>query len=442
MVEDLCRFLVEPDTSVLEVGCATGDVLNAVRPRRGVGVDFSGAMVRLARQKYPHLRFQEMNAEALTLPGPFTYVVMTDLVGHLSDVQRALTEAHRVMTESSRLILTYHSFLWEPFLELAEKLRLKTPQPKQNWINSADLANLLTLADFEIIHSGERMLLPVNIPGLAWLLNRYIAHLPLFKRLCVTRYIVARPRPEHGKPPKRTVSVVIPARNERGNIEEAVRRVPTMGKSTEIIFVEGHSSDGTRDEIERVVKKYGKRKGGIAWAVQPGTGKGDAVREGFRRATGDILMILDADLTVAPEDLPKFYDALASNKGEFINGSRLVYPMEKEAMRFLNLLGNKFFSLMFTWLLSQRFKDTLCGTKVLFRKDYERIARNRSFFGDFDPFGDFDLIFGASKLGLKIVEVPIRYRDRTYGRTNISRFRHGLLLLRMCFFAMNKLKFR
>jgi len=235
-----------------------------------------------------------------------------------------------------------------------------------------------------------------------------------------------------------SVTVLIPCRNERGNIEPAVQRTPDLGHHTEIIFVDGHSEDGTPDEIRRVMEKYPQRD--IKFMVQDGKGKGDAVRKGFSAATGDILMILDADLTVPPEDLPKFYRAIASGKGEFINGTRLVYPMEDEAMRFLNLLGNKFFSLAFSWLLNQRLKDTLCGTKVISRKNYERLAAGRGYFGDFDPFGDFDLLFGASKLNLKITEVPIRYRAREYGETQISRFRHGLLLLRMCWFAMRKLK--
>jgi glycosyltransferase involved in cell wall biosynthesis len=236
-----------------------------------------------------------------------------------------------------------------------------------------------------------------------------------------------------------SVTVVIPCRNERGNIESAVRRTPRMGRETDIVFVDGSSTDGTPAEIERVIAAHPE------WRITllhqgSGTGKGDAVRKGFAAATGDVLMILDADLTVPPEDLPKFYRALASGKGEFINGTRLVYPMERQAMRTLNLLGNKFFSLAFTWLLEQRFRDTLCGTKVLFRRDYEKIAANRAYFGDFDPFGDFDLIFGASKLNLRIVEVPVRYRERTYGVTNIRRFSHGWLLLRMCVLAFYKLK--
>ncbi|HTP12988.1 MAG TPA: glycosyltransferase [Bacteroidota bacterium] len=438
--ENLFRFLVEPGSSVLEIGCATGDLLASVKPSRGVGVDMSRGMVEHARRKHPELTFDQQDAESLRFREPFAFVLMADLIGHLRDIEKALVAARSVMTPRSRLVVTYYNFLWEPVVLLAEKLRLKIPQPRQNWINTNDLLNLLELADFEVIRTGQRLLIPKNIPVVSWLLNKYVAQLPFFRRLCVTRYLVARPRSVNRKP-RYSVSVVVPARNERGNIEKAVLQTPKMGSKTEIIFVEGHSRDGTLDEVKRVVKKYGAKRS-LRYAVQPGAGKGDAVREGFRLAKGDILMILDGDLTVVPEDLPKFYDAIASNRGEFINGSRLVYPMEEEAMRVLNLFGNKFFSLMFTWLLGQRFKDTLCGTKVIFRKDYERIAKNRHYFGDFDPFGDFDLIFGAAKLNLKILEVPIRYRERTYGTTNISRFRHGLLLLQMCFFAMNKLKFR
>ena len=213
-----------------------------------------------------------------------------------------------------------------------------------------------------------------------------------------------------------------------------------MGRHTELIFVEGNSTDDTWDEIQRITSLYAGQYD-IKCIQQDGKGKGDAVRKGFEMATGDILMILDADMTVPPEDLPKFFQAIATGKGEYINGTRLVYPMEKEAMRTLNLLGNRFFSIAFSWLLNQRIKDTLCGTKVLSKSNYERLQINRAYFGDFDPFGDFDLIFGSAKLNLKFVEVPIRYRARTYGETNISRFKHGWLLLKMMFFALNKIKF-
>jgi glycosyltransferase involved in cell wall biosynthesis len=233
--------------------------------------------------------------------------------------------------------------------------------------------------------------------------------------------------------------VIIPARNEAGNIPAIFARTPQMGEGTELVLVEGHSRDKTYAAIEATVAEHPERS--CQLLRQTGIGKGDAVRLGFSRARGDVLMILDADLTVPPEDLPRFYEALVSGKGEFINGVRLVYPMEGQAMRFLNLLGNKFFSLAFSWLLGQSIKDTLCGTKVLWKKDYEAITNNRAYFGNFDPFGDFDLIFGAAKLNLKITDLPIRYRERTYGTTNIQRWKHGWLLLKMVLFAARRLKF-
>jgi SAM-dependent methyltransferase len=434
-------FLVPEGAQILEIACGDGDLLASLRPRRGVGVDISAGMVASAALAHPELQFVRGDAEDLPLRGAFEYVVVSDLIGYLEDVQRAFENLHRVCSPESRIVITHFNYLWEPVLRLAQKLRLMMPQKRQNWLALADIENLLFLGDFEVIKSGYRLLLPAWIPGISWLANKIIAKLPGIRKLCLVQYVIARPAgPSSREPYRHSVSVVIPCRNERGNIESAVTRMPRMGHSTEMIFVDGNSTDGTAAEIERVARIHADR-----WPVRllhqgDGTGKGDAVRKGFAAATGDVLMILDADLTVPPEDLPKFFDALTMGKGEFINGTRLVYPMERQAMRTLNLLGNKFFSLAFTWLLEQRFRDTLCGTKVLFRRDYERIAANRHYFGDFDPFGDFDLIFGASRLNLKIVEVPVRYRERTYGVTNISRFRHGWLLLRMCGVAFAKLK--
>ena len=233
--------------------------------------------------------------------------------------------------------------------------------------------------------------------------------------------------------------MIIAARNESGHIDELLERIPDMGSHTEIIFVEGNSTDDTYEAIARAIANSPRD---CKLLKQPGKGKGDAVRAGFNIAKCDILMILDADITVPPEDLQRFYDVLALGIGEFANGVRLVYPMENDAMRFLNLLGNKFFSWAFSWLLGQPIRDTLCGTKVLWASDYQKIASGRSYFGDFDPFGDFDLLFGAARQNLKLVEVPIRYRARRYGETNIQRWQHGWLLLRMVAFAARRIKFR
>ena len=432
------RFLVSEGLSVLELGCGTGDLLQALKPRRGVGVDFSGEMIRIGKEKYPGLQFRQADIENLENWGEtFDVLILADVAGHLQDIEETLRSLRSFCHYGTRVIVSYYSFLWEPVLKLGEWLGQKMPQQHQNWLSTEDIGSLLRLAGYEEVKTEYRLLIPKRIPWLTHFVNQFIAPLPGIRRLCLCRYVVARPSGLKEKKEFST-SVLIPCRNEKGNVEAAITRLPSFGEHQEIIFVEGGSTDGTREEIQRMIEKCPEKD--IKLVVQEGQGKGDAVRSGFSFAKGDVLMILDGDLTVPPEDLPKFYRALADDVGEFINGCRLVYPMDKQAMRILNLLGNRFFSFMFTWILNQRFKDTLCGTKALFHKDYERIQANRDYFGDFDPFGDFDLIFGASKLNLKVVEVPIRYRERSYGSTNISRFRHGWLLLRMTVFAYRKIK--
>lgn len=437
-VTELVRFLVPEGQSVLEIGSGTGDLLAALKPSRGVGIDSSDNMVQTARSKYPQLDWRSGDAENLDVQERFDYLVLSDLIGYLRDVEKAFWSLNSVCNHRARVIVTQYNYLWEPVLRLAQTLKLKAPVPLQNWLSSADVENMLYLAGFEVIKKGTKLLLPQHIPLLSAFINKFIANLPLIRYLGVLEYYVARPIPK--EPREFSASVVIPCRNERGNIEQAILRLPKFGSSLEIIYVEGNSTDGTLEEVKRVAEVYSQQRN-ILWAVQDGKGKGDAVRKGFQMASGDILMILDADLTVAPEDLPKFYDAVRLGKGEFVNGSRLVYALEPGAMMFFNILGNKFFSIMFTWLLGQRIKDTLCGTKTLFKQDYDKIVAQRSYFGDFDPFGDFDLLFGAAKLNLKIVELPIRYYARTYGETNIQRWRHGWLLFRMVLFAMRKMKF-
>ena len=290
-----------------------------------------------------------------------------------------------------------------------------------------------------MLRGWPEVLSPVPIPVVTGLCNRVLVKLWPFKFAALTRFVVARPSPQPSSLAPASVSVVVPARNEAGNIRTILEQVPELGKGTEIVFVEGGSTDDTYEVIEREMKAFSHRKTQLL--RQTGKGKNDAVKLGFSKASGDILMIFDADVTVPPEDLYGFYDAIASEKGEFINGVRLVYPMENEAMRFFNLLGNKFFSLAFSWLLGQSIKDSLCGTKAIRREDYARLEENRSYFGDFDPFGDFDLLFGAAKLNLRITELPIRYRERTYGSTNIDRWRHGWMLLKMVAFAARRIKF-
>ncbi|MDR3365984.1 MAG: glycosyltransferase [Prevotellaceae bacterium] len=437
MLERYFSFIIPRGKRVIEIGCGSGNLLNAVQPLYGLGIDFAPEVVEIARSKYPHLHFEVDDVEDLQTDETFDYIIISDLIAGLWDAQKAIHNVRRLCHQQTRVVISQYNFLWEPIIKMLEFMHLKQKLPTASWFSVKDTEGLLQLEDFQTIRVEKKILLPAYVPLLHSLFNGFLANLPAITHLGLVSLHVARPMWNEKR--HSSVSIVVPARNERGNIENAIKRTPAFGTHQEFIFIEGNSSDNTYEEILRVQAAYPDKD--IKVMKQTGKGKGNAVREAFEVAKGDMLMILDADLTMPPEELPKFYNALRDNKGEFINGCRLVYPMEKNAMRFLNLLGNKFFGWFFSYLLGQRLKDTLCGTKVLFKKDYEVIKANRSYFGDFDPFGDFDLLFGAAKQNLKIVEVVIRYRDREYGSTQISRFRHGLLLLQMSFFAARKIKF-
>ena len=435
------RFLIDKNKRILDLGCGTGDLLKALEPSYGVGIELSEKMVDVAKKKYPQLEFIHGDLEdsefISSLEGPFDYIILSDTIGYLDDCELAFSNLHSLCSPKTRLIISYYSWHWEPILRLGEKIGLAMPSPGLNWLTSNDAIGFLHLADFETVKREWRQLIPKKLFGLGSFINRFFGTLPIICRLSLRNYVVARPLIQNSLD-NPSATVLIPCRNEKGNVENAVKRIPEFCDDIEIIFVEGGSKDDTLQEINRVIDLYPNKD--IKVFEQEGTGKGDAVRKGFSHARGEVLMILDADLTVPPEDLPKFYNAITSGKGEFINGTRLVYPMEKEAMRYLNYIGNRIFALLFTWLLNQRITDTLCGTKALTKENYQGIAENRNYFGEFDPFSDFDIIFGSMKNNLKCVEIPIRYKAREYGETQIDRYRHGILLFKMVWFAYKKMK--
>lgn len=430
-------LFILPQNSVVEID-PTSSLLVGAMPQGKVTFRHAPEEIMLATN---FLESAVIPVESIYKTQP-DYLVISGLIHYERDIQGLLASLHKMCHRETRLVLTYYSSLWRPFASLASNLGLRRKLPESNWLAHEDIKNLLELENFELVRLDHKILIPFYLPIISNFFNRYLAPLPLFKNFCLLNIAVARPLivESHKTLAVPSVSIVVPARNESGNIDNIVKRIPAMGPNDEIIFIEGNSTDDTWQAIQTTQARYGSERR-IVIAQQSGKGKGDAVRKGFGLATNEILMILDADMTVPPEDLPKFYHAIRSHKGEFINGTRLVYPMEKEAMRFFNLLGNKFFATAFSYVLGQRFKDTLCGTKVISRANYLQLAANRSFFGDFDPFGDFDLIFGAARMGLKIVEVPICYRERVYGETNISRWRHGAILLAMLVFSARRIKF-
>lgn len=438
---EIYRHVIAEANSVLELGCGVGRLFDAIDPQKGVGVDISHRMTAAANARHAKFQFYCADAQTVELGDvKFDVIILSDLLNDLWDVQATLVHIKKFCTEHTRVIFNIHSHLWEYPRRLANIFQIVTPNLPQNWLTPVDIDNLSKIAGYDPIRRWQELLCPVPIPFISDLCNRILVKFPIVRAAAVSNFYTLRPIGISRRTIVPSVSVVIPARNEAGNIAEILERVPQMGSRTEIIFVEGNSTDDTFDTIGKAIFRLSPA--GYRLIRQPGKGKGDAVRAGFEAATGDMLMILDADMTVPPEDLPRFYDVLVNGLGEFANGVRLVYPMQDGAMRFFNLIGNKFFSWVFSWLLGQPIRDTLCGTKVLWADDYRRIADGRSYFGDFDPFGDFDLLFGAARQQLKIVEVPVRYQSRRYGQTNIQRWRHGWLLLKMVIFAARRLKFK
>jgi len=463
-VNRLIGQMVLPRSKILDIGCGDGLLLGTLAPQTGVGIDLNPDLIEQAARFYPRLKFHACPIETYEPDHDetFDYIILSGVIQQVYDIHNLLVKIRQLCHTRTRLIICTYSRVWQPLIRLAELLAIKCPVPEESWIPPNELENLLYQDDFQIIRRQPSIFLPVGVPLVGNLINRWFAPLPLVRHGCLVNIYVARPlnitrvaestspadvathslKTWDAAPTQRgsSISIVVPLRNEAGNIGPLLARIPKMADRQEVILVEGHSTDNTWDVANQAVAEY---RGDMTLSLHRQTGKGkrDAVRLGFSVATGDILAILDGDISVPPEELPRFFDLIQSGKAEFANGSRLVYPMESEAMQFLNMLANKGFGHAFSFLLGQSIRDTLCGTKVLRRTEYERIAANRAYFGDFDPFGDFDLLFGAARLNLKIIDVPVHYKQRVYGSTNISRFRHGLMLIRMCFFAARKICF-
>ena len=445
LVGRLLRFLVEPGKRVLSVRCSTGELLAAVQPKIGKGIEICSEIVDLAKRRHPqftfHVAFPDTDEfwHCFNDSGEkFDYIAFND-IDDTVDVQRALENLKPLCERHTRLLITTYNHLWEPLVTLAESFRMKVPRIEQNWFSDADVRNLLTLSGYETLETRRVVLCPKYIPLISSFLNGFCARLPGLNRLCMTEVHVARLIPPPLDKEKLTVSVIIPCKDECGNVASAVHRIPSLGGRTEIIFCDDKSTDRTADEVRRMQEMHPECD--IRLEEGPGISKAKNVWTGFNAASGDILMILDADLTTMPEELPYFVDAIVSGTAEFVNGSRLIYPVPRGAMKGANMLGNKLFSLAFSYLFNQRVKDTLCGTKVLWRSDWQRIKPFLGSWGIEDRWGDYELLFGAAKLNLRIIDLPVHYQERIYGTTKMTRvFQNGIIMLRMCWHGFLKLK--
>jgi hypothetical protein len=395
-------------------------------------------MVACARQQFPNLKFVQSDPEDLELNETFDYILFNHIFDTV-DILRAFERVRQHCTADTQLVVISYNQLWQPILEWASKIGLRSRFVESNWVSENDIRNFLKLAGFRPVRKHRLILFPKWIPVFSALVNNWLARLPTLRRLCLMQVIVARLMPKPKSEEDLTVSVIVPCRNEIDNVRPAVERIPSMGKHTEILFCDDKSTDGTADEVKRMQALYPDKD--IRLVEGPGICKAENVWTGFRASRGDVLIILDADLTVMPEELPTFFHALVHSRGDFVNGSRLVYPMQQDAMKFANMVGNKLFGLIFSYLLDQRVKDTLCGTKVLWRKDWISMEQNLGAWGIRDHWGDYELLFGASKLHLEIVEVPVHYQERMHGVTKMTRvFSNGLRMLRICWYAWRRLE--
>jgi len=430
------KFVIDEDSKVLNIRSSIGYILNELKPSVGVGIEGSGKQVEEARKNYPHLQFEQKIADSLKVEGEFDYILISS-IEDIVDIKGVLDTVKENTHPRTRIVMTYYNYGWHWLVKLAEKLRLKLPQKVHNWVSPYDIDNFLTLSGYEKIYHKKFILFPFNIPIVSYILNRFVARLPIFRHLCMMNITVARLKPQRREP---SVSIVVPCRNEAGNIEDAVMRIPQLTADQEIIFGDDKSTDGTPEKVLEMAAKFPEKN--IRLVASPGINKANNVWTCFDAAEKDVLMILDADLTVIPEELPYFYEAIANEYGEFINGSRLLYPMHDEAMRLFNVLGNKFFSMFFSYILDTKIKDTLCGTKVLYRSDFEKIKKLRGSWGVNDRWGDYELIFGAAKTHLKLIDLPVHYMERTYGETKMTgRLKNGIIMLKQSFAALMKIKF-
>lgn len=424
--------IIPEGSSVLEVGCGTGEILATTKPQRGVGIDISKKMVELASQKFPQYTFIHSPIEDLQLGEKFDYIVMIDVVDHVHDVMDVFHSLYRFCHSETQVILTTINPWWDPILSVMEKFGAKMPEGPHNFIEKRNLTKMLELMDFSISYSGYMLLFPKKIPVLSFLANSIGTRMWGIQKMSAVQYMLIHPMVKNDIDLRLGCSVIIPCYNEQDNIEEAIRRTPQMGRETEIIVVNDCSTDNTAQKVRDLQSRYPNLK---LVDYSPNRGKGYAVRKGFEAATQEVLMILDADISTPPEELPRFFDPLNKGICQFVNGTRMVYPMENQAMRTLNLFGNKIFGFIMSFVTQQNLTDTLCGTKAFYKKDLKMIKWG------LDKWGDFDLLFGAARTGKKIMEVPVHYMTRKSGESKMRSFRHGVHLLRACYLGFKELVF-
>lgn len=426
-----CRAMVPAGSKVLDVGCGRGDVLAATSPREGLGVDLSPAMIAGARADHPELAFTAEGIEAFQGDGTFDAALCVNTLEYTWDVGAVLNAVHAALRDNGRILITAANPVWSPLFKIASAFGLRIPDCRRLFITSRDLMNLLELHGFEVVYEQMHLAIPKWIPVVSSVINFVVSRIPGVRLLSSTQLVVARKLPPRRR--EYSVSVIIPCHNERENVAACARSVRRLGAGTEVIFVDDGSSDGTAEAVRAAAGVAGDVPVRLV-SYSPRRGKGQAVVAGIASATGDICVIVDADLSTHPDELEPLYEAFATGRAEFVNGTRFVYPMEGRAMRWANYMGNRAFTILVSTIMERRVSDTLCGTKAFFRRDYAHFTMGR------DPWGDYDLLFGAAQMRLVLRELPVHYRERAAGQSKMKALRHTLNLLKMCAVGFRQIK--
>ena len=424
----ILRRIIPPHKKILDIGCGGGDNLANLTPSRGLGLDISSHMVHLAKSRHPELEFICKDIDTYSPEeGDWEYLLAINLLLEVPDINLTLNRIHHIMSEETRLVILNHSANWEFLFRIYTFFQKWNKRINQNWLNRRDYENLFNNCGFQVIKKTKALLVPINIPILSNIINWLFHQIPFIRRFGLLDIYTLKKRIPRERLPDFSVSVIVPCKNESENIPAIIPRMPGMGRFTEIVFVDDLSTDDTHKCMQEQKEKFPDVP--VKIVDGSGLGKGAACRKGFEAATGDILMILDADLTVPPEVLPDFFEIIQAGHAEFVNGSRQVYQLEEDSMRMANCIGNGFFAYLFSFLMGFRVNDTLCGTKVFFRKHYPLILESREFFATNDVWGDFDLLFAASRHNLMYTEHPVHYFPRTYGETKMGRRLHNAQIM-------------
>lgn len=428
-IQRLLKFLIPPGKSILYFGCYREDVIYSLDASSSVVIN-EEVDERISKNKsveFVHCKYHLYNPQQ-----EYDYIILDTVIGKTENINLLLRNISSACSSHTRIIIHQENYLWRPLLNFAASFGLKKQEKTQNWLSIKDVETYLETAGFESTRVYKKNIFPLKAGFLGPILNHFFSTIPVLDFLKLDQFIVGRfNKPFTQLKSSSSLSICLTVKDEEHNIEPIVSSLPVLCENQEILFVEGNSTDNTAKEIERMKMLFPHKN--IRLIKQPGKGQGDAIHTGFKEAKGEIIILYEGDGTSEPYDIQYFYEAIEAGRFEFIEGSRFVYPLSHKCMPLANKIGNVVFAKWFSFFLNQRTTDVLSGIKAIRKKDYEKIYNTWGFLGIPDPFGDFELLFGSARYGLKIGEIPIRYKPRVFGESKTSVFKHGWYLLKMAF---------